>query len=131
MPRKPAGKKTARSTPKGRKPASVKVKPPREEPAISDRLTYRELRNTPGRVWERLALDQPLTLIAEGVPKAILIPLNGEDPAEILAEYRSVRALKALRVIQAESRRNGTDKLTLDEINEVIRDARDEMRRRD
>ena len=131
MPKKPVKKAAARSTAKGKKLASVKIKPSREETVVSDRLTYRELRNTPGRVWERLALDKPLTLVADGVPKAILIPLNGEEPAEILAEYRSVRALKAMREIQAESRRNGTDKLTLDEINEIIREAREEMRSRE
>ena len=30
------------------------------------RVTYRELRNTPGRVWERLAGGGPRTLVADG-----------------------------------------------------------------
>jgi hypothetical protein len=37
----------------------------KKRPAPSgDRVTYRDLRNTPGRVWERLASREILTLVA-------------------------------------------------------------------
>ena len=102
-----------------------------EEPPASDRVTYRELRNAPGQVWERLANDQPLTLFAEGVPKALVIPIVDGDAATTLEAYRRGRALLAMNRIQAQARKNGTSKLTLDEINTLIRATRRELARED
>ena len=98
----------------------------RAEKPLTDRLTYRELRNTPGRVWERLAADKPLTLVADGVPRALLIPINDGDAAGAYDAYVRGRALLAMRSLQAEARRTGKDKMTLAEINEEIRAARRE-----
>ena len=94
----------------------------------SDRLTYRELRNTPGRVWERLAGEGPLTLVADGEAKAIVIPVKDGDVRGALEAYDRGRAMMAIRRIQASARAKGTDKMTLAEINAVIRDVRREMR---
>ena len=102
---------------------------PRSEEKLGDRLTYRDLRNTPGRVWERLAEDKPMTLIADGEPRAILIPVNDGDAAGAFDAYVRGRAMIAMRHIQAEARRNGKDRMTLDDINAVIRKARKERSR--
>jgi hypothetical protein len=101
----------------------------RSEETLGDRLTYRELRNTPGRVWERLASDKPLTLVADGEPRAILIPINDGDAAGAYEAYVRGRAMLAMRRIQAEARRTGKDRMTLSEINEVIRKTRRERAR--
>ena len=95
------------------------------------RLTYRELRNTPGRVWERLSNDEPLTLVADGEAKAVLIPVPDGDVATALEAYRRGRALIALRRIREQARQNGTAAMTLDQINEVVREVRHEHRRRE
>ena len=97
----------------------------------SDRVTYRELRNTPGRVWERLAQDEPLTLVADGEAKAILIPIADGDAAGTYDAYIRGRALLAMRSMQDAARRSGKDKMTLAEINKVIREVRRERRARD
>lgn len=99
-----------------------------KQPAESDRVTYRELRNTPGRVWERLAANTPLTLVADGEVKAIVIPITDGDPARALSAYRRGRALQAMREIQMEAQRNGTSKMALAEINAIIREVRHELR---
>ena len=106
---------------KRRKPA-----PPSRGPE-GDRVTYRELRNTPGRVWERLADGGPLTLVADGEAKAIVIPIRG-DPAAELEAYRRGRAIMAMWKLQADSAAKGTDKLTLAQINAVIRNVRRQAR---
>ncbi|MDE3053505.1 MAG: hypothetical protein KGL38_03265 [Gemmatimonadota bacterium] len=95
------------------------------------RVTYRELRNTPGRVWERLAHDQPLTLVADGEAKAVVIPVPDGDVATALEAYRRGRALIALRRIRERARHDGTAALTLDQINEVVREVRRERHRRE
>ncbi|HUX33422.1 MAG TPA: hypothetical protein VMV51_06075 [Gemmatimonadaceae bacterium] len=97
----------------------------------SGRLTYRELRNTPGRVWERLSNDEPLTLVADGEAKAVLIPVPDGDVATALEAYRRGRALIALRRIREQARQNGTAAMTLEQINEVVREVRSEHRRRE
>ncbi|MEX0691355.1 MAG: hypothetical protein WD043_05900 [Gemmatimonadales bacterium] len=94
----------------------------------NERVTYRELRNTPGRVWERLAADQPLTLMAEGEAKAILIPVAGGDVAAAYEAYERGRALMALRSIQDDARRRGGDRMSLADINKAINDVRQERR---
>ncbi len=97
----------------------------------SGRVSYRELRNTPGRVWERLANDEPLTLVADGEARALVIPVPDGDVATALEAYRRGRALIALRRIREKARRDATAELSLDQINEVVREVRRERRRRE
>jgi hypothetical protein len=88
-------------------------------------VTYRELRNTPGRVWERLARDEPLTLVADGQAKALLIPIPDGDAASAHEAYLRGRALLAVRRIQDAAREAATgERMTLDDINRVIREVR-------
>lgn len=94
-------------------------------------ITYRDLRNTPGRVFERLATGEALTLAAEGEDKAVLIPLEGGDAETALDAWQRGRALLALARLQEEARRAGTADLGLADINEEIKAARRERRRRE
>jgi hypothetical protein len=102
-----------------------------DESQASDRVTYRELRNTPGKVWERLSQDRPLTLYAEGQAKALLIPIPDGDTATAQEAYLRGRALLAVRRIQENARRGGASAMTLEQINRVIREVRDELRSRE
>ena len=95
------------------------------------RVTYRELRNTPGRVYERLAAGEPLTLMADGEAKAILIPVDNGDATATLDAWRRGRALLLLASMQADARRNGTSSMTMAEIDEEIRETRKERRMRE
>ena len=116
-----------------KKPRKTATPRPPTKPAGPEngRLTYRELRNTPGRVWERLSNDEPLTLVADGEAKAVLIPVPDGDVATALEAYRRGRALIALRRIREQARQNGTAAMTLEQINEVVREVRSEHRRRE
>jgi hypothetical protein len=95
----------------------------------SDRITYRELRNTPGRVWERLASDQPLTLVADGQAKAVVIPVHDGDTQSALDAYRRGRAMIALARIRRQAREGGASKMSLAQINAMIKQVRAERRR--
>lgn len=123
MPKKPA-KRAKRAKVVAKR--TVTDVPAPKQPIESDRVTYRELRNTPGRVWERLAENTPLTLVADGEVKAVVIPITDGDPARALSAYRRGRALQAMQEIREEARRNGTSKMTLAEINAIIREVRRE-----
>lgn len=97
----------------------------------SKRVTYRDLRNTPGKVFERLASGEALELVADGDTKAVLIPVEEGDATSALDAWRRGRALLALARLQSEARRNGTADLTLPDINREIKAARKARRSRE
>lgn len=98
-------------------------------PALADnRISYRELRNTPGRVWERLAADEPLTLMADGEARAVVIPVHGGDARAALEAYSRGRAMMALRRLRESARAGGRAALSLGEINAVVGEVRRERR---
>ena len=94
-------------------------------------ITYRELRNTPGRVFERLAEGEPLSLVSDGTTRALLIPVEEGDATTALDAWRRGRALLALSRLQAEARREGTAVLTRGAITREIRSSRRVRRARE
>ena len=94
-------------------------------------ITYRELRNTPGRVFERLNAGEPLPFVAEGETKALLIPVEGGDVDTALEAWRRGRALVALGRLQAQARATGRDSLTSSDIADEVRAARGARRARE
>jgi antitoxin (DNA-binding transcriptional repressor) of toxin-antitoxin stability system len=94
-------------------------------------VTYRELRNTPGKVFERLASGEVLELVADGDTKAVLIPVEEGDAATTLDAWRRGRAMLSLARLQSESRRNRTADLPLSEINREIKAVRKTRRARE
>ena len=101
----------------------------REPRSEGDKVTYRELRNTPGRVWERLAGNEVLTLVAQGVPRAILVPVEAGDVRSAQEAFTRGRALLAAARLRRQARASGVSGMTLDQINALIRATRDERRR--
>jgi len=97
----------------------------------SRRITYRDLRNTPAKVFERLAKGEPLELLSDGTTKAVLIPVEDDDPATALDAWRRGRALLALARIQSDSRRMGTSELGLPDITREIKSVRKNRRSRE
>jgi len=95
------------------------------------RVTYRDLRNTPAKVFERLAKGEPLELLSDGTTKAVLIPVEDDDPATALDAWKRGRALLALARIQSGSRRKGTSELALSDITQEIKAARRSRRSRE
>lgn len=94
----------------------------------SSSVTYRDLRNTPGRVYERLAEGEPLTLVADGEAKALLIPIDDGDVETVKAAWQRGRALLALQRLQAKARAEGTSRLSRTQIDAEIALARKERR---
>jgi antitoxin (DNA-binding transcriptional repressor) of toxin-antitoxin stability system len=94
-------------------------------------VSYRDLRNTPGRVFERLASGEPLSLVADGETKALLIPVENGDVSTALDAWRRGRALIALARLQAGARRDGRASLTVREIDVEVKATRRSRRRRE
>lgn len=94
-------------------------------------VTYRDLRNTPSRVFERLQAGEPLSLTLEGEAKALLVPVTDGDVDTALEAWRRGRAIIALGRLQSEARALGTDRLSMSDIDSEVRATRRERRRRE
>ena len=86
-------------------------------------LSTRDLRNRPGYVRE-LAEKEDVVLTANGKPFGILLAVKEDDLEETARLIRQARALRAVSQIRKSAAVRGLDKMSLAEINAVIRDVR-------
>ena len=93
-----------------------------------DFVTLREFRTHPGKVWEKLEKEGDLVVTRNGKPFAILSGTSPTGLEEDLQALRRARFGKALAAIRADAKRKGLDRMTMDEINELIRKVRDDRR---
>lgn len=91
-------------------------------------LAVKDLK-APKLVRETLAVYGTAIVTNNGKPMAMLVDLaEGENPDQLAEAIRLARAHLALSDLRNASRRNGTDMLTLNEINEEIRAVRAERK---
>ena len=90
-------------------------------------IPYRNLRNEPAAVREQLSNEGVLVVTNSGKPFALMIDIpENENIEEFLLMASRIRAQMAIRSIRSNARKNGTNKLTDDQINEVIQKTREE-----
>lgn len=94
-----------------------------------DFVTARDLKVNTGQVWEKLKGEKDLVVTLNGKPIAILSGIRGENLEQILNSVRQARGIAAMRSIQKQAVERGLDKMTMKEIDEVIRKTRQEMDR--
>lgn len=87
-------------------------------------ITYRDLRNTPGQVFERLRGGEPIPLVSEGETRALLIPVEDGDAETALEAWRRGRAFVALSRLQQSARDAGSAAMSLDEIDAEVKAMR-------
>ena len=86
---------------------------------------------TPRKVRETLAAEGEVLVTNNGRPMAVLLDIRpGEDAEEMLEVARDVRSRLALRRVRESSRREGTSRMTSDDINGLILKVRRERRKR-
>ena len=93
-----------------------------------DFISIREFRTQPGKIWEKLVTEHQLVVTRNGKPFAILTETSPADLEADLQRLRRSRFGRALADIRTEARMKGLDKLSLGQINDIIRDAREERR---
>ncbi|HCS40243.1 MAG: hypothetical protein ACYDH2_06285 [Anaerolineaceae bacterium] len=90
-------------------------------------IPYRNLRNEPATVRKQLSSEGELVVTNGGKPFALMIDIpENENVDEILLMASRIRAQMAIRSIRSNARKNGTNKLTDDQINEVIQKTRED-----
>lgn len=87
-------------------------------------ISVRDLRLRPGQVWECLKEDEEIVLTANGKPIALLTGIQEGTLSEQVEALRRARALAALDRIHRDSMRQGTDRLSDEEIEAEIRAVR-------
>ena len=87
-------------------------------------ISVSDLKKTPAKRWRTSARKNELVVTAEGEPVAVLLPVDARSLEPVLSMVRSVRALQAQAALQTAAKGNGTDEMTLDEINKEIAVAR-------
>lgn len=82
-------------------------------------ISVAELKKKPAKQWRSTKKEQ-VVVTSEGEPVAVLLPVNSKSLEPTLSTLRSVRALQAQAALQKAAAVNGTDKLTMDDIDAEI-----------
>jgi antitoxin (DNA-binding transcriptional repressor) of toxin-antitoxin stability system len=92
-------------------------------------ITVRDFRTASAHIWRSLPEEQEMVITNNGKPIALLTPLSDKTLEETLSAVRRAKAINAVKLIQQQSVKNGTDKMTLEEINREIKTSRKERKR--
>ena len=92
-------------------------------------VPYRDLLNGPSALRKKLASEGELIVTVDNKPFAVMINLADENVQDILLMVSRLRAQMAARSIRSQARRDGLDKMTLKDINALIKRARTERKR--
>ena len=87
-------------------------------------LSVRDLRGKSAEIWKRLPGEREMIITNNGRPIAILAAVNESNLEESLAAFRQARAVEAVASLQRRSVDQGTDKISMGEIEEEIKAVR-------
>lgn len=87
-------------------------------------LSVRDLRGRSAQVWRELPAEREMIITSNGRPIAILAAINESNLEESLTAFRRVRAIEAVASLQRRSVEQGTENITMDEIDAEIRAVR-------
>jgi len=92
-------------------------------------LSVRDLRSNSARVWRELPNESEMVVTSNGRPVALLVTVDQNTVEQSLATWRRVRTTQAISDIQRESARNGTDRLSMADIDAEITRVRQARRK--
>ena len=87
-------------------------------------ISVSDLKKKPAKQWRTSARKSQVVVTADGQPVAVLLSVNAQSLEPTLATLRSLRALQAQAALQKAAAENGTDQLTMDDIDAEIALAR-------
>jgi len=87
-------------------------------------LSVRDLRGKSAEVWRELPNEREMIITSNGRPIAILAAISESNLEESLAAFRQARAVEAVATLQRRSADQGTDKITMGEIDAEIKNVR-------
>jgi antitoxin (DNA-binding transcriptional repressor) of toxin-antitoxin stability system len=87
-------------------------------------VSVRDLRGKSAQLWKELPEEREMVITSNGRPIAILSAISESNLEESLAALRQARAVKAVASIQRRSVEQGTDRISMGEINAEIKVVR-------
>lgn len=87
-------------------------------------LSVRDLRGKSAEIWKELPNEREMIITSNGRPIAILAAINESNLEESLSAFRQARAVEAVATLQRRSADQGTDKITMGEIDAEIKSVR-------
>jgi antitoxin (DNA-binding transcriptional repressor) of toxin-antitoxin stability system len=92
-------------------------------------ISVRDLRGKSAEVWKNLPTERELVVTSNGRPIAILSAVNESNLEESLSAFRQARAVEAVMSLQHQSTVQGTDRITMEEIDAEIKTVRGKRQR--
>lgn len=92
-------------------------------------ISVRDLRGKSAEVWKNLPRERELIVTSNGRPIAILSAVNESNLEESLSAFRQARAVEAVMSLQHQSTVQGTDRITMEEIDAEIKTVREKRQR--
>ena len=87
-------------------------------------VSIRDLRGKSAELWKRLPSEREMIITSNGRPIAILAAVNESNLEESLSAFRQSRAVDAVASLQRRSVEQGTDNISMDEIDAEIKAVR-------
>jgi antitoxin (DNA-binding transcriptional repressor) of toxin-antitoxin stability system len=93
-----------------------------------DFVTVRELRSESAKVWKKLEAGEEMVVTRNGKPFALLVHTEPEQLEQTLRAIRAERFAAMVRKMHQYAVAHGLDKMTMEEIDAEITQARKERR---
>ncbi len=87
-------------------------------------LSVRDLRGKSAQIWKELSREKEMVVTVNGRPIAILAAITESNLEESLSAFRQARAVEAVVSMQRSSAEQGTDKISMEEIDAEIKAVR-------
>lgn len=87
-------------------------------------LSVRDLRGKSAQIWKDLPEEREMIITSNGRPIAILAAISESNLEESLTAFRQARAVEAVATLQRRSADQGTNRITMDEIDAEIQAVR-------
>lgn len=91
-------------------------------------ITIRDLRSSTAQLRKDLETEREIVVTANGRPFAVMTRVEPDSVEEEILAIRRARARAALSRMRAKAKRDGLDRLTMDDIDAIIAEARRERR---
>jgi antitoxin (DNA-binding transcriptional repressor) of toxin-antitoxin stability system len=91
----------------------------RKEASAMRFVSVRDLRTKSSEIWQELPRQKEMIITNNGRPIAILSSIHEDQLEDVLSVFRHARASRAVATLQYDSVKKGTDKISLDEIENV------------
>ena len=87
-------------------------------------LSVPDLRGKSAQIWKDLPEEREMVITSNGRPIAILAAISESNLEESLTAFRQARAVEAVAALQRRSADQGTNRITMDEIDAEIQAVR-------